>query len=67
MAGPHEHVQRLTDGNGQAPEVEAKIVAELDEMGLLASHEHPTPRALEWEDLSKLGYLSCVIKAGCPA
>ena len=41
-------------------------MAELDEMGLLASHEHPTPRALEWEDLSKLGYLSCVIKAGCP-
>lgn len=46
----------------QDAEVEAKIVEELRGLGLLATHEHPEPRLVEWEDLPKLTYLNAVIK-----
>ena len=47
----------------QHPEVEAKIAAELDQVGLLATAARPQPRALQYEDLSRLPYLNMVIKA----
>jgi hypothetical protein len=50
----------------QHPEVEAKIVAELDSLGLLATAAQPQPRQLQYEDLSKLTYLNMVIKARRP-
>ncbi|CAL8469473.1 g9014 [Coccomyxa elongata] len=46
----------------QHPEVEQKVVEELDQLGLLATPERPTPRSLELADLSRLTYLKCVIK-----
>ena len=46
----------------QHPEVEAKIVAELDAAGLLATPSRPEPRRLEWADLNKLVYLQAFIK-----
>lgn len=46
----------------QHPEIEAKIVDELDGLGLLATSDKPQPRALQYEDLSKLTYLNLVIK-----
>jgi hypothetical protein len=46
----------------QAPDVEAKIVEELRSLDLLATHARPAPRAIEWEDTSKLVYLNNVIK-----
>ena len=47
----------------QHPEVEAKLVAELEQAGLLATPQQPEPRALQYADLSKLTYLNMVIKA----
>ena len=47
----------------QHPEVEANIVAELQQAGLLATPQQPEPRALQYEDLSRLQYLQMVIKA----
>ena len=44
------------------PEVEAKITAELASRSLLASPDHPAPRALEHDDLSELQYLGAAIK-----
>ena len=46
----------------QHPEVEAKIVEELQSHGLLASAEDPNPRQLNYPDLGKLTYLQAVIK-----
>ncbi|CAL8468296.1 g7836 [Coccomyxa elongata] len=46
----------------QHPEIEAKIVEELARLGLLATLDKPQPRALQYEDLSKLTYLNLVIK-----
>ncbi|KAK9819280.1 hypothetical protein WJX81_006108 [Elliptochloris bilobata] len=46
----------------QHPEVEAKIAAELDGLGLLATARRPRPRLMAYEDLAQLRYLSCVIK-----
>ena len=46
----------------QHPEVEAKIVAELDAAELLATPSRPQPRKLEWADLNKLVYLQAFIK-----
>ena len=46
----------------QHPEVEAKIVAELQSHGLAATEENPNPRQLNYPDLSKLTYLQAVIK-----
>jgi hypothetical protein len=44
------------------PEVESRIVKELDSLGLLASPLNPNPRDLTLEDLPKLVYLNAVIK-----
>jgi hypothetical protein len=44
------------------PEVEAKVCAELEAHGLLASPITPTPRAVAFEDLSGLTYLGAAIK-----
>ena len=52
----------------QHPEVEAKIVAELDKAGLLCTAEHPQPRTMTFTDISALPYLSGTIKVlnpGC--
>ncbi len=49
----------------QHPEVEAKIVAELQSHGLAATEENPNPRQLTYPDLSKLTYLQAVIKVSC--
>jgi hypothetical protein len=46
----------------QHPEEEAKVLAELDEAGLLATRQRPNPRALEYGDLNKLTYLQAVLK-----
>ena len=46
----------------QHADVEAKIAAELDGLGLLASAQRPRPRAMAYEDLARLPYLSWVIK-----
>lgn len=46
----------------QHPEIEARIVEELERLGLLATPDKPQPRALQYEDLSKLTYLNLVIK-----
>lgn len=42
--------------------MEKKIAAELDAHGLLATPKNPHPRVPDYTDLSKLTYLSCVIK-----
>lgn len=46
----------------QHPEVEAKVLAELEELQLLASPQRTKPRQLDFSDLTKLTYLSCCIK-----
>ncbi|KAL4444155.1 hypothetical protein ABPG75_011892 [Micractinium tetrahymenae] len=46
----------------QHPEVEQKLCAELDTLGLLAMEQRPEPRRVEWEDCGKLPYLSATIK-----
>ncbi|CAL8468775.1 g8316 [Coccomyxa elongata] len=46
----------------QHPEVEAKVTAELDSLGLLVGPSRPEPREMEYADLSKLTYLSAAIK-----
>ena len=45
------------------PEVEAKVLAELDAHGLLVTAQRPKPRQLDWEDLGKLTYTNHCIKA----
>lgn len=49
----------------QHPEVEAKIVEELDSLELLITPERPRPREMVYADLSKMVYLNAVIKVGC--
>ncbi|GAB4815786.1 hypothetical protein N2152v2_002832 [Parachlorella kessleri] len=44
------------------PEAEARVCQELEEYGLLASPANPTPRLVEYEDLSKLVFLSACVK-----
>ena len=46
----------------QHAEVEAKAAAELDSLGLLATPQRPRPRAMVYEDLARLQYLSWVVK-----
>lgn len=46
----------------QHPEVEAKIGAELQSLGLMATTEQPDPRKLAYSDLCELTYLQAVIK-----
>ncbi len=47
----------------QAPEVERKLMEELDAAGLLVTAARPNPRDLEYADLAKLPYLAAVMKA----
>eukprot|EP00884_Botryococcus_braunii_P008647 jgi/Botrbrau1/17784/Bobra.0127s0037.2 len=44
------------------PEIEARIMAELDGLGLLATPIEPQPREMRLDDLSRLPYLDAVIK-----
>lgn len=46
----------------QHPEVEAKLVQELDEAGFLATPSRPKPPTLQYSDLNQLTYLSWVCK-----
>ncbi|KAK9812980.1 hypothetical protein WJX72_006775 [[Myrmecia] bisecta] len=46
----------------QHPEVEAKIVAELGALGLLVTKAGGQPRAMTYEDLGKVSYLTSAIK-----
>ncbi|CAL8469474.1 g9015 [Coccomyxa elongata] len=46
----------------QHPEVEARLVKELDALQLLVTAERPAPRSPEYADISRLTYLKCVIK-----
>lgn len=46
----------------QHPEVERKVLAELDGLGLLVTIERPKPRPLEYDDLTKLTYTNNCIK-----
>jgi cytochrome P450 len=43
------------------PEAEAKLLKELQGLGLAASPSNPKPRAMVWENLGSLNYLSAVI------
>lgn len=47
----------------QHPEVENKIIAELDSLGLSITAERPHPRKMTFADLGKLTYLQATIKA----
>ena len=47
----------------QHPDVETRVVAELDALELLVTPSRPQPRELEWADLGRLTYLQAVIKA----
>ena len=47
----------------QNPEVEARVLLELESLGLLATLANPAPRPLTFEDLGKLVYLNAAIKA----
>lgn len=46
----------------QHPEVEAKILEELDSLELSITPQRPRPRPLTYADLPKLAYLQAVIK-----
>lgn len=46
----------------QHPEVEAKIVAELQQLGLMPTAEQPHFRALAYADVSELTHLQAVVK-----
>ncbi|KAK9916187.1 hypothetical protein WJX75_009837 [Coccomyxa subellipsoidea] len=46
----------------QHPEVESKILAELDTLALSISPQRPTPREMVYSDLTKMVYLNAVIK-----
>ena len=46
----------------QHRDVEARVLAELQEVGVMASATNPTPRPLEYSDLAKLPYLQAVVK-----
>jgi cytochrome P450 len=46
----------------QHPEVEARLVAELDAEGLLATPDRPHPRPVSYADLGRLPYLASVCK-----
>ena len=46
----------------QYPEVESKILAELEGLELLKTAQNPKPREMTYADLSKLTYLNAAIK-----
>ena len=50
----------------QHPEIESKIVEELDNLELLVTPTRPQPRSVEYADLAKLEYLQCVVKVPYP-
>lgn len=50
----------------QHPDVEAKVIAELDACELLVTPARPQPRTPEYDDLPRLNYLKCVIKVALP-
>ena len=45
------------------PEVEAKVVAELQTLQLMPSAEQPQPRSMTYDDIAKITYTSNAIKA----
>ena len=47
----------------QHPEVEARILEELDSMELSITPARPNPRPLTFADLGRLTYLQAVVKA----
>ena len=51
----------------QHPEAERKVEAELDSLGFLVTSTRKTPKRMEYNDLSKLPYLSGAVKAGTPS
>lgn len=72
MSRPQKHCRRTCHSLllrryliSQHADVEARLAAELDAVGLLVTHERPQPRALQHEDVSRLTYLSCVCKVYC--
>ncbi len=44
------------------PEVQARVAAELESLGLLATPGNPAPRRLEYADLAKLPYMDAVLR-----
>ena len=46
----------------QHPDVEAKVLAELEAAELLVTPDRPDPRPIEWADLARLVYLQAFIK-----
>ena len=46
--------------------VEAKVVAELQQLGLMPTAELPHPRDLAYADVSELTYLQAVVKVQFP-
>ena len=61
-ANCHSHALWARYMMTQHPEVEKKVLKELDELELLVTAERPHPRRLVASDLNKLTYLNCVIK-----
>ncbi len=49
----------------QHPEVEARVVQELDALGLLVTPDRHHTRKPEYADIARLTYLKCVIKVRC--
>jgi cytochrome P450 len=43
------------------PSVDAKVVAELEQHGFMATEADPEPRILEYDDIPKLPYLTAVV------
>ena len=57
-----QHTCRCRYLISQYPEVEAKILAELEGLQLLKTAQNLEPRGMSYADLSKLTYLNAVIK-----
>ena len=49
----------------QHPEVEAKILAELEDLELSITPARPNPRKMACADLNRLTYLQATIKVPC--
>lgn len=62
---PHVESTGLSSRRGLVaghPEVQARVAAELESLGLLATPGNPTPRRLEYADLTKLPYMDAVLR-----
>ena len=46
----------------QHPEVEAKVLAELDALELLTTPARPQPRPMIYDDIARVAYTTCAIK-----